>query len=352
MSKITVAAETVAVTGGAGFIGSHLVDKLLAMGKRVVVFDNFSVGERRNLEAHKTNPRLKIIEGDVRDIEALTKAFIGVDYVYHLAVYCVRLSLVDPATNHDINATGTLNALLAASRTKVKRFIYCSSSEVYGLSATTGHASVTLGEDSPKLPTTVYGGSKLVGELYTLAFHQTHGLPAMVVRPFNAYGPRAHITGAYGEVIPRFSVLIKAGRPTPIFGDGSQTRDFTYVEDTAAALIAASGCDRLLGDSINIARGQEVSVRELMEQLCQLTGNKPQPKFLPDRPGDIQSLGADTRKSKQFLEHVPSTPITEGLKRYLGWLDAQRLDYQKLADQLTEKNWLEGDTAAKLKKAA
>src|SRR5262249_33321733 len=146
----------------------------------------------------------------------------------HLATNCVRLSLVDPLTNHEVNATGTLNTLLAASKQKVSKYVYCSSSEVYGDIAGRTHGHV-LSEYSAKLPTTVYGASKLVGEHYTLAFHQTHGLPSMIVRPFNTYGPRSHVAGPYGEVIPRFTMMIRAGKQPTIFGDGKQTRDFTYV---------------------------------------------------------------------------------------------------------------------------
>jgi len=327
----------IVVTGGAGFIGSHLVEKLLNGNtgtKQVTVFDNFSTGKRENLPK---NPNLHIINGDVRNIDSLKTAFRGADLVFHLATHCVRLSLMDPATNHEVNATGTLNTLIAAKETGVKRYLYCSSSEVYG---NTQDESL-LNEKSEKNPSTIYGSSKLVGELYALAYHQTHGLPAMVVRPFNAYGPRSHLFGPYGEVIPRFAILAQAGRPPVVFGDGKQTRDFTYVEDTAAALIACAGRDELLGDCINIAHGAEVSVLELASTLCELTGSKVTPKHIDDRPGDIRRLGADTQKSRSILGNYAPTAIREGLKHYLGWLNGQKLDYEKLASKLTEKNWTE-----------
>ncbi len=341
-NELTLKGNRIAVTGGAGFIGSHLVDKLAAMGKEVVVFDDFSSGERENVAHHAGNPRVKVIEGDVRDVAALDSAFRGVDTVFHLATNCVRLSLVDPKTNHEVNATGTLNTLMAAKKSGVSRFVYCSSSEVYGniVEAKKGEG-VVLSEDSPMLPTTVYGASKLVGEYYTLAFHQTYGLPSLVVRPFNTYGPRSHAFGPYGEVIPRFAIMIRAGKAPVVFGDGLQTRDFTYVEDTAAGLIVAASSDRLLGDSVNLAQGAEVTVLQIADALCRLNKVSFRPKHIADRPGDIRRLGADVSKAKSVLGAVFSTNIEEGLKRYLAWLDKQNLDYAQLAQRLTEKNWTE-----------
>lgn len=330
----------IVVTGGAGFIGSHLVDQLVKLGKEVVVFDNFASGSPENLIQHKGNAQVQVIEGDVCNAGAVNQAFKRADLVFHLATNCVRLSLTDPKTNHDVNATGTLNTLMAAKDCGVKRFVYCSSSEVYGNAAVHGNAEgMVLKEDSEKLPTTVYGASKLVGEHYTLAYHQTYGLPSMVVRPFNAYGPRSHIVGPYGEVIPRFAVMIRGGKAPLIFGDGEQTRDFTYVEDTAAGLIASASCDKLLGDSLNLARGAEVSIRTIAELLCKLEKASFQPKYTADRPGDIRRLGADVSKSKKILPKLPETSIEQGLKRYLAWLDGQKLDYRNLAEQLVEKNW-------------
>ncbi len=336
--RINLKARRIAVIGGAGFIGSHLVDKVVALGKQVTVFDNFSTGSRTNLVAHEDNSNVQIIEGDVRDPKALNQALCGVDYVFHLATHCVRRSLTDPQTNHDVNSTGTLNVLQAAKAAAVKRFIYCSSSEVYG-NAATG----LLDENSAKKPTTIYGATKLAGEHYTLAFHQTYGLSAMVVRPFNTYGPRAHLFGPYGEVVPRFAILLRAGRQPVIFGDGHQTRDFTYVEDTAEALIGAASCDKLLGDTINLAKGTEVSISDLAETICRVGGYKLKPRHIECRPGDIQSLAACTAKAKRLNLKMPSTTLEDGIKRYLDWLDIQSLDYPVLAGFITEKNWLEID---------
>ncbi len=340
--KLTLKGKRVAVTGGAGFIGSHLVDLLLSLGKEVVVFDNFATGSRKNLESHQSNKRLTIVDGDVRDVPSLERAFAKVDVVFHLATHCVRLSLVDPVTNHEVNATGTLNCLMAAKKCGVGRFIYCSSSEVYGNAALTlGSEGGLLNEESPKFPSTVYGSSKLVGEHYTLAFQQTHGLPAIVARPFNAYGPRSHLNGAYGEVIPRFSVWLKAHIAPVIFGDGNQTRDFTYVCDTAAGLIACADQDELLGGSVNLARGEEVSVRHLTDTLCRLTRTRAKPRFEADRPGDIRRLAADTSKARALFPGLFPTTLEQGLTKYLEWLDGQKIDYVTAAKALIDQNWTE-----------
>ena len=190
----------VLITGGAGFIGSHLVDHLMTNGNAVTVLDDFSSGKWENL-AHANSNRLRVIEGSVLDPKSIDRAIAGCDRVYHLAVQCVRRSLGKPIENHQINATGTLMVLEAARRHEVQRFIYCSSSEVYG------DAGVEwLNEDTLCAPVTVYGAAKLAGEHYAKAYWQTYGLPCIVVRPFNAYGPRAHETGDLAEVIPRFMI--------------------------------------------------------------------------------------------------------------------------------------------------
>lgn len=328
---------SVAVTGGAGFIGSHLVDALAARGNRVTAFDNFATGRPENLAAHAGSDRVRIIRGDVRRPPELQAALAGAEVVFHLATHCVRLSLSDPATNHEVNATGTLRALMAAKSAGVRRFVYCSSSEVYGNTAAGGGV---LSEESPRVPTTVYGASKLVGEHYTLAYHQSYGLQGMVLRPFNTYGPRAHVTGPYGEVIPRFAVWIRSGRRPVILGDGRQTRDYTYVEDTVACMIAAAECDALVGDSVNIARGEEVSVLELARTLSDLEGKPVAPEHAEPRPGDIRRLGADIGKYRRLVGPPPTTPLRAGLARYLGWLEEQAPDYEALAQSLSTKNWL------------
>ncbi|HEX8077737.1 MAG TPA: NAD-dependent epimerase/dehydratase family protein, partial [Chthoniobacterales bacterium] len=212
------------VTGGAGFIGSHLVDRLISTGEAVTVLDDLSTGSENNLAEAKSRGDLRLVTGSILDETAVSRALTGCNRVYHLAVQCVRRSLGDPRQSHDVNATGTLAMLEAARRHGVGLFVYSSSSEVYG-NASTG---LLHEDDTSCRPTTVYGGAKLAGEAYAEAYYQTYGLPTVVVRPFNAYGPRAHDRGDLAEVVPRFVIRVLNGLPPVIFGDGSNGRDFTY----------------------------------------------------------------------------------------------------------------------------
>ena len=223
------------VTGGAGFIGSHLVDALLDMGRAVTVLDDFSIGAHANLEEAATSGRLRVVVGSIGDPGTVAAAMDGCEEVYHLAVQCVRRSLGRPIVSHDVNATGTINVLEAARRAKARRFVYCSSSEVYG-----NASSGLLSEDGtlPR-PVTVYGAAKLAGELYADAYWQTYGLPTVIVRPFNAYGPRAYQTGTRAEVLPRFVNRVLNGQPPVVFGDPTNGRDFTYVTEVAAGIVKA-----------------------------------------------------------------------------------------------------------------
>src|SRR5262249_32374943 len=223
----------VLVTGGAGFIGSHVVDALVERGQAVTVLDDFSSGGAENWK--KAEPAIEIVEGDLCDGRVLERALRSADVVLHLATRCVRLSLSDPAEVHRVNSEGTHRLLLEAVRRRVRRFVYVSSSEGYRTAVT-----VPMTGEPPLEPTTMYGATKLLGELYTKAMTRSFGLPTVVVRPFNPYGPRAHFEGVYGEVIPRFTVRLLNGRPPVIFGDGLQTRDFTYVGDTVRGILLAA----------------------------------------------------------------------------------------------------------------
>ena len=275
----------VAVTGGAGFIGSHLVDALVARGDRVVVIDNLSVGRRENLAHHLPSGRVELHVADVLDGDRLTPLFDGVATVFHLATQCVRVSLFDPELVHKVNTEGTLRVLTAAVAARIRRFVYVSSSEAFGSAKT-----VPMSEDHPRDPTTIYGASKLAGEHYTMAFHRTYGLETIIARPFNTYGPRAHFEGAYGELIPKSVVRILSGRPPLVFGDGEQTRDFTYVEDTVRGILLAGDSD-LVGESVNIARGEEVTVNRVVDLILRECGRVDlRAEHGPDRP----TFGATT----------------------------------------------------------
>ena len=305
--------KRVLVTGGAGFVGGHLVD-LLARHNRVTVLDDFSVGSRQNLGGRE---QVAVIEADVRDRQSTRAAVEQADVVFHLATVCLRVSLSDPVLSHDVNDIGSLEVLLAARECGVDRFVYVSSSEVYG-----NARWIPMDEDHPTLPSTPYGASKLAGEAMTLSFHHTYGLPAVVVRPFNIYGPRSHAEGPSGEVIPRFVQRALANRPMAIFGDGQQTRDFTWVEDTVRGIVLAAECDQLLGDCVNIARGEEVSVLRLAELITRLTRSRSPIIHLRDRPGDVRRHLANVDRARDVLGFDAAVGIEEGIGRYIAWVKA------------------------------
>lgn len=304
------------VTGGAGFIGSHVVDRLVDEQHEVVVIDDFSVGREENLRQHARDSRVTVERADVRDRPAMTRLLRGADTVFHLAVQCLRVSLYDPLLVHDVNATGTLITCLAAREAGVRRFVYVSSSEVYGSAV-----SVPMNEDHPLRPTTPYAASKLAGEVYALSFATARGLPVIIVRPFNSYGPREHHEGASGEVIPRFVIqALCEVRPT-IFGDGEQTRDFTWVLDTALGIVRAAECDALLGRAVNLARGEEVTVKRVAEVILRTVGREDLGlTFAPERPYDVRRHLADIGLARRLLGFTPTVSIEEGIPLYVDWL--------------------------------
>jgi UDP-glucose 4-epimerase len=322
----------VLVTGGAGFIGSHLVDALLDAGASVRVLDDFSSGRCENLADAAT--RAEIITGDVCDERALDAALAGVDVVMHLATRCVRLSLSDPEGVHRVNSEGTLRVLMAARRHGAGRVVYVSSSEVYGTAV-----RAPMDEEHPLAPTTVYGATKLAGELYAQAMTRSFGLPTLVVRPFNTYGPRAHFAGVYGEVIPRFVVRLLNGRPPVVFGDGSQTRDFTYVSDTVRGILAAAAVPEARGQAVNIARGEEVTVRRLAELLAGAIDPRLAPEFTEARPGDVHRHWADVRRARELLRYRAEVGIEDGLARYLAWFRRAYPDPAACLRDEAVRNW-------------
>ena len=324
----------IVVTGAAGFIGSHLSDRL-AEDNELVLVDDFSVGHRSNLAQLEGHSDIEIVEADVCDRERMRALCSGADVVFHLACSCLRTSLGNPFESHDVNGGGTLSVCLAAHDAGVSRLVYVSSSEIYGSAQT-----VPMAETHPCAPTTVYGASKLAGEHYALSCWRTYGLPAMVVRPFNTYGPREPASGARAEVIPRFALRLDAGQAPVIYGDGSQTRDFTFVEDTVRGLVAAAACDELVGDTINIAFGREASIVRIAELLAEMTNNSGLiPLFAEPRPGDVDRHFADVSKAKRLLGFEARIDLETGLARTLEWFRSNHSASSAEIEASGSPNW-------------
>jgi UDP-glucose 4-epimerase len=325
------------VTGGAGFIGSHLVDRLVENGhNEVLVIDDFSVGREENLHQHVGDPRVMVERADVRDQPAMTRLLRGADTVFHLAVQCLRVSLYDPLLVHDVNATGTLVTCLAARDASVKRFVYVSSSEVYGSAL-----SAPMNEDHPLRPSTPYAASKLAGEVYALSFARTHRLPVIVVRPFNTYGPRAHDEGPSGEVIPRLVIQALCDVPPTVFGDGEQTRDFIWVADTALGIVRAGACDELLGTPVNIASGEEVTINRVADIILRTLGRERLGiAHEAERPGDVRRHVAGIGLARRLLGFSPTVSIEQGIRRYVDWFGGTAVDPHLLLAKQQQVNWL------------
>jgi UDP-glucose 4-epimerase len=321
------------VTGGAGFIGSELVRQLAARGERVVAVDNLVNGTRANLDG-VLSPDVTLLECDIRDVAALAPLLREARIVYHLACLGVRHSVHSPHENHDVNATGTLRLLAACREAGVPRFVHVSSSEVYGTARW-----VPMTEEHPTYPSTVYGASKLAGECYARAYHKTYGYPTVVVRPFNTYGPRSHHEGDSGEVIPKFMLRCLAGRPLVVFGDGTQTRDFTYVGDSAAGILLVGEDDRAIGETFNLGFGAEVTIAELAERVQAMVGRRVPVQHDAARPGDVLRLYADMTRARSVLGYRSRVTLDEGLARLLEWYRAQPATAEELLESEIVRNW-------------
>jgi len=305
---------SVLITGGAGFIGSHLAEWLVALGAKVRILDDFTTGRKQNLSAfaHK----VELLQGSLTDMATVRKAVAGVEVVFHQgALPSVARSVEDPLTTHQVNATGTLLLLLAAREAKVKRVVFASSSSVYG-----DTPILPKREDMPPNPQSPYALSKLIGEQFCRLFWQLYGLETVSLRYFNIFGPRQDPTSQYAAVIPRFiTALLRGERPT-IYGDGEQTRDFTFVDNCVRANLLAATAEGVAGEVFNVGAGKQTSVNELFHLIRSLVGvNNIEPLYAPPRLGDVRHSLADITKARERLGYEPSVSLEEGLERTIAW---------------------------------
>lgn len=319
-----MAGEKVLVTGGAGFIGSHLVDGLLAKGYKVRVLDNFTTGKKRNLSNVLSD--IELITGDIRDEEVIKQAVLGVDFVLHQAALgSVPRSIDDPLTTHECNSTGTLKLLLAARDAGVQRLVYASSSSVYGNTPTLPKI-----ETMPALPRSPYALSKLSGEVYCQLFSSLYGFETVSLRYFNVFGPRQDEHSQYAAVIPKFVTALLKGEPITIFGDGQQTRDFTYIENVVLAnLLAMTAPKETAGIALNIACSGYYSILSVGEKLADILNVPLKINFAKVRPGDVQDSYADINKAKELINYFPKIDFQTGLKQTAEWFQEQYLELVK-----------------------
>lgn len=311
------------MTGGAGFIGSHLVDRLIAAGRPVRVLDSFVVGRRANLEQHRGNPLLGIVEADIADKAAVDTACAGVERVFHLAARAdIVPSIQEPEAYFRANVDGTFAVLEAARRHGVKRLTYVASSSCYGIPD-----AYPTPETAPADPRYPYALTKYLGEQLVMHWAQVYGLPANSVRFFNVYGPRARTSGTYGAVFGVFLAQLLAGKPLTIVGDGEQTRDFTFVDDVVGALLAVAGSSKA-GQIYNVGSGRPVSVNELVREL-----GSPPKVHIPKRPGEPDCTWADITKIKSEIGWAPEVPLSAGVRIML-----ENIDYWRDAPVWTQSS--------------
>jgi UDP-glucose 4-epimerase len=308
----------VLVTGGAGFIGSHLAEHLLEQGHHVSVLDNFATGRRSNIAA--LGGEVELIEGDIQSYERVNKAVAGCEVVFHLAALpSVPRSVQDPLTSNATNVIGTLNVLLAARDHGVRRVVYASSSSVYGSSS----GITPKQENKPTIPISPYATAKLAGEGYARSFHGVYGLETVALRYFNVFGPRQDPTSQYAAVVPNFIGALIAGQPPVIFGDGEQSRDFTYVANIVDANVLAMDAPGVAGRVYNVACGERVTLNRLVGELRELLSSDVEPAYAAPRPGDIKHSLADLSRARTELGYEPSVLLRDGLERTIEYFHAE-----------------------------
>ena len=306
--------EITLVTGGAGFVGAHFVERLFAEGVGVRILDNFSTGRRQNLVPFRD--QVEVLEGDIRDLDVVRKAVDGASNVIHLAALpSVHRSIAAPVESNEVNVTGTLNLLVAARDAGVRRVVYAASSSAYGDSEMLPKVeSMAAQLRSP------YAVNKYIGELYCRVFTELYALETVSLRFFNIFGPRQDPDSEYSAVIPKFIQAMLAGRAPVIYGDGEQSRDFTYVVDAVEATWLACTAPDAVGQTINVATGEQVTLLELVATINRLLGTSIQAIHEEARPGDVQHSLADLSAARRYLGYAPKMRLEEGLRRTIAWL--------------------------------
>jgi len=300
------------VTGGAGFIGSHLVEELVRRGQTVRVADNLSTGKRRNLEHIRG---VELLEGDLADMPFAARAVQGMDYVLHqAAIPSVPRSVKDPISSNRANVDGTLNVLIAARDSGVKRLVFAGSSSEYGDTPT-----LPKTEDMPSSPLSPYALQKVMGTEYCRMFTRLYGFETVVIRYFNVFGPRQDPGSPYSGVISLFAAALIEGRQPTIYGDGEQTRDFTYVANVVDGVLRACTAPDAAGEAINVACGTRISLNELLRVMNAVVGTKVQAIYKEPRAGDVRDSQADIGKAKRLLGYTPIVGLEEGLRHTLAW---------------------------------
>ncbi len=309
----------VLVTGGAGFIGSNLADELIRQGARVAIIDNLSTGSRANLE--EISGSFEFIEGDINDDAAVARAIEGVEVIFHeAALPSVPRSVEDPAETHRACVDGTFNILVKAKEAGVRRFIYAASSSAYG-----DQPILPKVESMPADPLSPYAVAKLTGELYCRAFNNVYGLETMSLRYFNVFGPRQNPSSPYSGVISRFIDSLMTGTSPVIYGDGEQSRDFTYIANVVDANIRAAQATEGLGHTLNVANGDQITLNRLLDVLKQITNNEDvKAEYLPFRTGDVKHSQADNSRAVEWLGYQELVGLEDGLKNTIEWWKTSR----------------------------
>ncbi|MBZ0278487.1 MAG: SDR family oxidoreductase [Anaerolineae bacterium] len=309
--------ETYVVTGGAGFIGSHIAERLLREGHRVRIVDNLATGNRRNIDHLQGD--LEFYPVSITDAEALTPIFAGADYVFHQAALpSVPRSIHDPLTTHQYNATGTLNVLVAARDAGVKRLMYAASSSAYG-----DIAGEYKSEEMAPRPLSPYAAAKLAGEHYCQSFYHVYGLETVCLRYFNVFGPRQDPLSQYAAVIPLFITMMLDGKAPLIYGDGQQSRDFTYIDNVVHGNLLALRAPDVAGEMLNLATGGRTNLLELAGKVNALLGTNLQPNHAPARTGDVKHSRAGIEKAQRLLNYEPVVDFDTGLERTVRWYQGE-----------------------------